>query len=254
MRIHKLIGNVIITAIFILMELPELYGQDAKEIVKKANELMQGQSNYSEMTMTIHRPKWDRSITFKSWSKGSDFALIYITEPAKEKGQVFLKRKTEMWNWVPSVDRIIKIPPSMMMQSWMGSDVTNDDLVNESSIVNDYTQTLLGKETLSGFDCYKIELIPDENAPVVWGKIISWISIKEYFPLKNEYYDEEGKLVNIETLSKIKNFGDRSIPTYFEIIPVSKEVQSTVMEIKIMDFNKKIDDSFFSIQNMKAIR
>jgi outer membrane lipoprotein-sorting protein len=215
---------------------------------------MQGKTNYSEMSMTIHRPKWDRTIAFKSWSKGNDFSLIYITDPAKEKGQVFLKRQTEMWNWVPSIDRTIKIPPSMMMQSWMGSDVTNDDLVNESSIIEDYSHTYLGKETLEGYDCYKIELIPNEDAPVVWGKIISWISVKEYFTLKNEYYNEEEKLVNIETLSQIKNFSGRNIPTLFEIVPMDKKDNSTLMEIKVIRFNENIEDSFFSIQNMKAVR
>ena len=240
--------------IIVLLNSPFIYSQDAKEIVRKSYELMQGKTNYSEMSMTIHRPKWDRTIAFKSWSKGNDFSLIYITDPAKEKGQVFLKRQTEMWNWVPSIDRTIKIPPSMMMQSWMGSDVTNDDLVNESSIIEDYSHTYLGKETLEGYDCYKIELIPNEDAPVVWGKIISWISVKEYFTLKNEYYNEEEKLVNIETLSQIKNFSGRNIPTLFEIVPMDKKDNSTLMEIKVIRFNENIEDSFFSIQNMKAVR
>ncbi|MCB8995047.1 MAG: outer membrane lipoprotein-sorting protein [Bacteroidales bacterium] len=228
--------------------------QDAKEIVRKANDLIQGKSNYSEMTMTVHRPKWDRSIAFKSWSKGNDYSLIYITEPAKEKGQVFLKRKTEMWNWVPSVDRMIKIPPSMMMQSWMGSDVTNDDLVKQSSIVDDYEQTIEGKENMGGYECYKIQLIPTEDAVVVWGKIISWISVKDYYTMRNEYYDEDGELVNVETMSDIKNFGDRSLPSTFEIVPVNKKDQSTKLEIKTIRFNQNMDDSFFSLQNMKSIR
>ncbi len=116
---------------------------------------MQGQSNYSEVKMTIHRPKWDRSMSFKSWMKGSDYALIYITSPAQEAGQVFLKRGNEMWNWLPSIDRMIKIPPSMMMQSWMGSDLTNDDLVKESSIVDDYDHKIIGQEKVSGYDCYQ---------------------------------------------------------------------------------------------------
>jgi outer membrane lipoprotein-sorting protein len=231
-----------------------LKAQDAKEIVRKSHELMQGLSSYSEMAMTIHRPKWERTVAFKSWMKGNEFALIYITEPAKEKGQVFLKRNTEMWNWVPSVDRMIKIPPSMMMQSWMGSDITNDDLVNESSIVDDYSQMIIGKENIEGSECYKIRLIPNEDAAVVWGKIISWISVNEYYTLKNEYYDEKEELVNIETMSKIRDFGNRRIPGCFEIRPVDKEDHSTVMEIRTMSFNEKIEDSFFSIQNMKSVR
>ncbi len=251
---NKVVKVIVLSITLLVVEISFLKAQDAREIVKKAYDLMQGQSSYSEMTMTIHRPKWDRTIGFKSWMKGNDYALIYITEPAKEKGQVFLKRKTEMWNWVPSVDRMIKLPPSMMMQSWMGSDITNDDLVNESSIVDDYKQTLIGNESFEGSACYKIELIPDENAPVVWGKIISWISINDYITFKNEYYNEDGELVNIETMSRIQDFGNRRIPGYFEIRPVDKEDQSTVMEIKDIRFNEKIEDGFFSIQNMKSVR
>ena len=142
----------------------------------------------------------------------------------------------------------------MMMQSWMGSDMTNDDLVKESSIVEDYDHSIIGTETIEGYECYMIELIPHEDAPVVWGKIISWVSKEEYFSLKNEYYDEDGYLVNRETLSKIKNVGDRVIPTYFEIIPVEKPGQKTTMEFTHIKFNTPIEDGFFSIQNMKRVR
>jgi len=131
----------------------------AKEIVKKADDKMRGLTSQGEMTMTIMRPSWSRTVTMKSWQKGSDYALVLITSPAKDKGQVFLKIKTEMWNWVPSIEKMIKIPPSMMMQSWMGSDFTNDDLVRESSLVKDYTHKLLGKEVVREKMCYKIELI-----------------------------------------------------------------------------------------------
>jgi outer membrane lipoprotein-sorting protein len=226
----------------------------ATEIIKKADDLMQGSSNYAEIKMQIHRPKWERTLAMKSWAKGSDYSLIYITEPVKEKGQVFLKRENEMWNWLPSISRTIKIPPSMMMQSWMGSDMTNDDLVNESSIIKDYNHKIIGEENLQGYDCYKIELIPHEDAPVVWGKIYTWITKNEYITLKNEYYDEDEFLVNVETLSNIKNVGDRTIPTKFTITPVDKEDHYTVMEFENIKFNIKIEDSFFSIQNMKRIR
>ena len=225
----------------------------ATQIVQKAYDLMRGKSSYSEVTMHIIRPKWERTLSFKAWAKGTKYSLIYITAPAKEKGQVFLKRDKEMWNWLPSIGRTIKIPPSMMMQSWMGSDMTNDDLVKESSIVEDYDHKLLGTEELNGYECYKIELIPKENAAVVWGKIYSWITQKEFFTLKNEYYDEDGYLVNTETLSKIKNVGDRTIPTYFEMVPADKPGNKTTMEFTHIRFNIPIDDNFFSIQNMKRV-
>lgn len=231
-----------------------LYPQDAKEIVRKADDLMQGKSNYADIKMLIHRPKWERTLELKSWAKGNDYSLIYVTAPAKEEGQVFLKREREMWNWLPSINRTIKIPPSMMMQSWMGSDLTNDDLVNQSSIVDDYSHEIKGKETIEGYECYRIELIPHEEAPVVWGKIISWISTNEYYTLRNEYYDENGDLVNTEILSNIRDVGDRKIPTKFKVIPEDEDDYYTIMEFKNISFNIDIEDGFFSIQNMKRVR
>ena len=225
----------------------------ATEIVNKAYNIMQGKSSYSEITMHIVRPKWDRTLSFKAWSRGTKYSMIYITAPAKEKGQVFLKRDKEMWDWLPSIGRTIKIPSSMMMQSWMGSDMTNDDLVKESSIVEDYTQRIIGKETLDNYDCYKIELIPKEEAAVVWGKVYTWITKKGFLTLKNEYYDEDGYLINTEHLSKIKNVGDRTIPTFFEMIPEDKPGNKTTMEFTHIRFNIPISDDFFSQQNMKRI-
>ena len=143
---------------------------DVKAIVKQADEKFRGQSSQGTISMTIQRPSWSRTIAMKNWTLGTEYSLIYITEPVKERGQVFLKRDNEMWNWVPSIERMIKIPPSMMMQSWMGSDFSNDDLVKESSLVKDYEHKLLGKEPIEGYNCYKIELIPHEDAAVVWGK------------------------------------------------------------------------------------
>ena len=192
---------------------------DVKELVREADEKIRGNSSSGIFTMTIERPGWSRSISMKNWSLGNEYSLIYITAPAKEKGQVFLKRKNEMWNWIPSIERMVKIPPSMMMQSWMGSDFTNDDLVKESSLVKDYTHLLLGEEKVQGYDCYKIELIPTEDAPVVWGKINMWISKKDKLWLKAEYYDEDGFLVNYETLSDIKKMDDRIIPCRMEMTP-----------------------------------
>ena len=228
--------------------------QDIKEIIRKSDEKFRGTSSEGEMTMIIERPTWSREVTMKNWSLGNEYSLIYITAPAKEKGQVFLKRQKEMWNWVPNIERMIKIPPSMMMQSWMGSDFTNDDLVRESSIVHDYTHKLLGEEIIDGYNCYKAELIPLDDAPVVWGKVIIWISKEEYYWLKSEYYDEDGFLVNTENLSEVKQMDDRKIPTRMEMIPADEPGNKTIIIFKNMKFSVKIDESFFSQQNMKRIR
>jgi outer membrane lipoprotein-sorting protein len=226
----------------------------AKEIIKLADDKNRGLSSKGEMTMTIVRPDWTRSVKMKSWSKGNDFAMVLITAPPKEKGQVFLKRRSEMWNWVPSIDRMVKIPPSMMLQSWMGSDFTNDDLVQQSSIVKDYTHKLLGKENIRGLECYKIELIPLPDATIVWGKIITWITTSGFDMWKSEYFDEDMLLINIENAYDIKNNGDRLIPTRMEIEPVTKKGQKTILTINNMLFNIPIEESFFSQQNMKKIR
>lgn len=227
---------------------------DIKEIVKKADEKLRGTSSIGEVTMTIQRPSWERTLSMKNWTLGTEYSLILITAPAKEKGQVFLKRESEMWNWLPSIDRMIKIPPSMMMQSWMGSDFTNDDLVKESSIVKDYTHKLVGEETIENYPCYKVELIPLEDAPVVWGKIYMWISQDEFLWLKAEFFDEDGFLVNTEILTDVKKMDDRIIPTRMEMIPADKEGHKTIMTFDNIDFEVPIKDSFFSIQNMKRIR
>lgn len=235
---------------------PQAFSQQpsAKEIIKKANDLMQGQTNESYMQMSIVRPTWQRTIAFHTWAKGNEFSLAIITDPAKEKGQTFLKRKNEIWNWVPNIQRMIKLPPSMMSQGWMGSDFTNDDLLKAASIVEDYDHTLLGSEACNGEDCYKIKLVPKANAAIVWGSLIKWVSKKGFFQMKTEFYDEDNQLVKTESASAIKNMGDRDIPTHYEIIPADKPGNKTIVDMQKVIFNKPMDDSFFSQQNMKTVR
>jgi len=166
--------------------------QNATEIVKKADEKMQGLSNYTVITIKIIRPTWEREMKMRAWSKGNEYSLIIIDEPAKDKGTVFLKRQKEIWNWLPSIDKSMKLPPSMMMQNWMGTDFTNDDLVKQSSVVNDYTHKLIGDSVIQNYDCYKIEMLPKEEAAVVWGKVILFVDKKEYMEMRVEYFDEDG--------------------------------------------------------------
>jgi outer membrane lipoprotein-sorting protein len=207
-----------------------------------------------EMTMTIVRPTWERNISMKSWGRGTEYSMVFITAPAKEKGQVFLKRQKEMWNWVPSIDRMIKLPPSMMMQSWMGSDFTNDDLIRESSVVLDYEHSIVGEEKIQDRMCYKIQLIPKPEAAVVWGKIYLWISKEDYLQLKIEFFDEDEYLVSTQLLSNIKEMGGREIPSRLEMIPADEEGKKTIIEITSADYETEVKESFFSQQNMKRIR
>lgn len=226
----------------------------ATDIIRKADEKMRGKTSLAEMKMTIVRPSWTREVTMKSWGKGENLALILITGPARDKGTAFLKRNKEIWNWQPTIDRVIKLPPSMMMQSWMGSDFTNDDLVKESSVINDYTHRLSGSEKIEDRDCYKIELTPKENAAVVWGKVISWIDKKDFMQMKVEFYDEDGYLVNTMFGKNVKMLGGKLLPSRMEVVPAEEPGKKTVIEYLKLEFDKPISDEFFSMQNMKRVQ
>ncbi len=226
-----------------------------KEIIRTADEKFNGEkTSTSLMAMTIVRPTWERSIEFKNWTSGRDYALTLITAPAKDKGQSFLKRQNEMWNWNPTISRLIKLPPSMMSQGWMGSDYTNDDILKESSVVNDYDHQLVGEEEYNGRLCYKIKMVAKEDAAVIWGHQVRWIDKQDFLFLKSELYDEDGYLVRSELGSEIKSMDGRLIPTRIELIPAEEADQKTIIEIKEIEFNAPIQESFFSQQNMKRVR
>ncbi len=244
----------IIAVIGILFFHLQANAQTATEIIQRVDDKMRGTSNKSEMKMTIVRPDWKREVTMKGWSLGTEYSLILITGPARDKGQAFLKRDNEMWNWQPSIDRVVKLPPSMMLQSWMGSDFTNDDLVKESSIVNDYTHSLEKDSIINGASVYKIVLTPKPNAPVVWGKVVCYVEKKEYNQLLVKYYDEDNYLVNTMVLSEIREMGGRLLPTKLEMIPHDNPKQRTIIEYLNQEFNIGLKESFFSMQNMKRVR
>jgi len=228
--------------------------ENALEIVTKSDKIARGNTSYAEVKITSVRPKWSKEMKMKIWSKGSDYSASLVMTPAKEKGSVFLKRKTEVWNYVPSIERTIKLPPSMMMQNWMGTDMTNDDMVKQSSIVVDYTHKILGSEKIIGLDCWKLELIPKEDAAVVWGKIIMWVDKTNYMQLKIEFYDEDDFLVNKLIGTNPKKFGKRTLPAKIEYIPVEKEGSKTIIEYNIWKFDLKINDSYFTSRYMKRLR
>ncbi len=250
-------GKSILTIGILLGTALLTYGQDfsPKEIIRKADEKFNGEkTSTSIMAMTIVRPTWERTIEFKNWTSGREYALTLITVPAKDKGQSFLKRQQEMWSWNPTISRLIKLPPSMMSQGWMGSDYTNDDILKESSVVNDYDHEIVGEEEYDGRTCYKIKMVAKEDAAVIWGHQVRWIDKKDFLFLKSELYDEDGYLVRTELGSEIKTMDGRLIPTRIELIPAEEEGQMTIIEMKEMKFNEPIKDNFFSQQNMKRVR
>jgi len=228
--------------------------QNATDIVKKAYDKERGTSSRGEMSMTIVRPTWQRTLKFKMWGKGQEYSLTLVTYPAKEKGQTFLKRQNDLWSWNPTISKMIKLPASMMSQGWMGSDYSNDDILKESSIVVDYTHKVIGSETIEGYDCYKIEMTPKPEANIVWGKLYKWISKNDYLQLKTEYYDEDGYKVKSEIGKKVKQIGGRLLPTVLEIVPEDDPGKKTIVEMINIEFDIKIDESFFSQQNMQKIR
>lgn len=231
-----------------------LQGDSATEIIRKADLNMRGNSSYASLTIQIIRPSWTRDLVMRTWTKGNQMAMVLVDAPAKDRGTVFLKRKKEVWNYLPTIERNIKLPPSMMSQSWMGTDFTNDDLVKEFSILEDYTHELTGEETINERSCHRIILSPKPQAAVVWGKVITWIDKKNYLQLKAEYYDETGSLINIMTGSDIRLIGGRLLPTRMEMVPVNKKGQKTILIYKDIQFDQPISDQFFTVENMKKLQ
>lgn len=214
---------------------------------------MRGNTSQAQITIQTVRPTWSREMTVKTWIKGTDLAMILIQSPAKDKGIVYLKRKKEVWNWMPALEKIIKLPPSMMSQSWMGTDFTNDDLVKESSIVNDYIHSIVGDTLIAGRNCYQIQMLPKPEAAVVWGRLLVSIDKKDFLELHTRFYDEDGSLLNTMNASDIKTMDGRLIPTRFEMLPAEKPGQKTVMIYNAIQFNRPLEDGFFTTEKMKTL-
>ncbi len=230
------------------------WAQSAEDIIRKADEKYRGKSSYSEMTIDIVRPKWSKQMKIKGWTEGTKYSVSIVTSPAKEKGTVFLMRDKEVWNYMPTIDRTIKFPPSMMLQNWMGTDLTNDDLVKQSSILVDYTHKIIGEEPKEGYNCWIIELIPKEEAPVVWGKVLIWVDKLEYMMLQSDYYDEDDFIVNQMIGSDIKEFSGKKLPSKLRVIPLENEGQETILTYDKLEFDISISDQFFTTNYMKRIR
>ncbi len=238
--------------------------EDPAEIIRKMELNMRGDASYNEMTMETVRPRYTREIALRSWRLGDDYSLIFITAPARDEGTAFLKRGREIWHYQPRIDRTIKMPPSMMSQSWMGSDFTNDDLVGAASLVDDYTHRLLGSETVDGHACYVIELIPEPENPIVYERVVYRVTrevevtdeegekvLKELnLPVRVDNYDERDELVNTIHFREIKEIGGRTIPTVMEMIPEDRENQKTVLTTHKAEFDIEISSDFFSIRNL----
>ena len=231
------------------------FTQESSEILKISDQKIRGiESSYQEMMIKIVRPKWSKEMVMKGWSIGEDYFSSVVLTPVKEKGTVFLKRENEVWNYIHSIERTIKLPPSMMMQNWMGTDFTNDDLVQRSSIADDYTNTIIGEENVDGFDCWIIQLIPNEDAAVVWGKLVMWVDKQHFMQLKTQFFDEYEEMVSIMTSKKIKNFSNKKLPSIIEYVPLDKEGNKTIIERLVWNFDIDINERDFLPNYMKNLR
>lgn len=225
---------------------------DAKvdKILDRMDKLYRSSQSTASLIMKIKTPHWEREMKLKSWTKGLEKTFIVIDYPRKDKGVATLKKGNEMWNYFPKINKVIKVPPSMMMGSWMGSDFTNDDLVKENTKKNDYASKII-KETQTE---YHIELIPNPKTVTVWGKIILKVEKKRLLPIVEEYYDEKGELVRNMVFSNIKKMGNKELPLTMTLNPFKKKGNQTVVEYTEIDFNTKIKDSFFSKRNLQKRR
>jgi len=224
-----------------------LFANEAEDIIRKVDHNMRGKNVYMKMHMSIKTKNHKRTMGMESWSEGKKKSFVNITSPSKDAGITFLSLNGQMWQYVPKIERVIKIPPSMMLQNWMGSDISNDDVVKQSSMVDDYTAKLLSKKG----NVAKIELTPKPNAAVVWGKIISKINTSNYTGIEDVFYDENGRKVRVFFYQKVKKFGNYYIPTVWTITPLNKKHNSTTIVIDNAVFDGKISSQYFQKSALK---
>ena len=223
----------------------------AKEILDRVDDLFRGSSSHGKMSMTIKTTHWTRTLTAEIWSKGKDDSLIRILAPKKEEGTATLRAGNNIWNYLPKVNRVIKLPSSMMASSWMGSHFTNDDLVKESRMADDYTFEITFEGVRDNREVIEVTCYPKPEAAVVWGKILVRVDKKELLPTEILYYDEDMNLARTMIFSDIGELGDRRLPRVMKVIPADKPDEYTLVKYDEMDFNVNLSDSLFSIRNLQ---
>jgi outer membrane lipoprotein-sorting protein len=234
-------------------DVPQTSNERAKEIVDRVDRMLRGNSSVGTMAMEIQSTHWKRTLKTKVWSKGTDRALILILEPAKESGTATLKSGDNIWNYLPKVERVIKIPTSMMMGSWMGSHFTNDDLVKESRMIRDYTIAVSFEGEREGTAIWEFTLTPLPDAAVVWGKILLEVRQEDLMPTWQRYFDEEGKLVRTLTFSDYHQVDGRLIPTTMTMRPVDEPDEYTLVAYRDLHFDVPLEDDFFSLRRLRNL-
>jgi len=224
---------------------------DAVRIVNDAFDYYRDKASVAVIEMTIHRPDWERTQVIKVWTVGEKDSLLTTLEPAKDKGNGTLKKDEDMWVFNPKVNRTIKIPPSMMAQSWMGSDFSNNDLAKSNNIIAYYSHKLIGTSEIDGHRVYTIESTPNEGAPVVWGKQILKIRDDCIF-LEESYFDESGERVKTLSFSDIQDFGGKLYPATMRMSPTDKPEQYTIIHYRELVFLDTLPDHYFTLTALKS--
>jgi outer membrane lipoprotein-sorting protein len=226
---------------------------DAKELVRAAMDHWRGLNSYSEMTMTIHRPDWERSMSMRAWSEGDKLSLVRVTEPRKDAGNGTLLKDNDMWTFSPKINRIIKIPSSMMNQGWMGSDFSNKDISKSTDILNEYEHALSDQTQEEGHMVYTIEAIPHEDAAIVWGKEV--LKIRDDFViLEEQYWDQDGVLIKVMRTREIAEMGGRSVARVLRMGKLETPEEWTEMTIDSIEFDLELPAGVFTLSNLRNPR
>ena len=241
---------------FLMLAAEPLHAElDVKDLVDRANKALRGDSSHGRLSMTIETPDWKRTLEIEGWNKDRSYALIVLRAPAKERGNTTLRRKNEMWVWMPKVERVIKIPPTMMHSAWQGSDFTYEDIVKADSIVKDYTHKIRKTTKEEGRTVYRIEGTPLPDAPVVWGKVYSELAVydddQSVVPLLEEDYSERGELIRTIKMSDVKVLGGRRVPARLECLPAAKKGKRTILQYSQLEFDIPLTEDFFSYQRLQ---
>lgn len=218
----------------------------AEDLLRKIDALYRADTGQSRIRMQIVTPNWQRTLEMESWSEGQDNTFIRILAPRKDRGVSTLKLGNEMWNYFPKIDKVIKVPPSMMMSSWMGSDFTNDDLVKESSLADDYETSREDKDGR-----IYLTLVPREQTVTVWGKIEVVVDAATLMPVEQSYYNERGEKVRVMSFLEPRDFDGIMLPSRMEMTPLNKQGYKTVIYYDELKLNVELGDDVFTMRNLK---
>jgi outer membrane lipoprotein-sorting protein len=224
-----------------------------KALIRAAMEHWRGVTSYSEMTMTIHREDWQRSFSMQAWTEGDKLSLVRVTEPKRDAGNGTLVQDQSMWTYSPKINRILKVPPSMMNQSWMGSDFSNKDISKSTDIIDQYDHRLIGTETRGDHLVYTIESIPHEDAAVVWGKEVIVIR-DDYIMLRQQFWDQDNVLVKEMNTTEIAFMDGRNIATRMRMHKLEAQQEWTEMSVDAIDFDIELSANLFTLSNLRNPR